>query len=177
MLKDSGMLVIPSVPSNEGRFIGFPGLISNFCRSLVKNRKSSILASELLKHILRPVKINQFENPSIISTFKIYLKYLCSWIKNKNQEYIWDLTQWKRNKFVLLLPITSSTLVQKSLWFEFGRLWEDFRICHHGIQCKEHEGSLWKEISFKIKVLLWGMGKCKGYDVSLTLNFYNECFN
>lgn len=79
--------------------------------------------------------------------------------------------------FVLLLPITSSTLVQKSLWFEFGRLWEDFRICHHGIQCKEHEGSLWKEISFKIKVLLWGMGKCKGYDVSLTLNFYNECFN
>lgn len=78
MLKDSGMLVIPSVPSNEGRFIGFPGLISKFCRSLVKNRKSSILAGELLKHILRPVKINQFENPSIISTFKIYLKYLCS---------------------------------------------------------------------------------------------------
>lgn len=69
MSKGAGMLVIPNFPSNDGRHSGFSGFISNFCSNLVKNRKSSIFASESPKHNLRPVKVKK-NNTKIRRYFK-----------------------------------------------------------------------------------------------------------
>lgn len=62
MSKGAGMLVILNFPSNDGRHSDFSGFISNFCSNLVKNRKSSILASESPKHNLRPVNLKKNKN-------------------------------------------------------------------------------------------------------------------
>lgn len=54
-LNVSGIFVMPRVPSSEGRRFGSSGSTSNRCRSLVKNRQSSIFAKGSPGHILRPI--------------------------------------------------------------------------------------------------------------------------
>lgn len=154
------MWVTANVPWRVGKHSEFSGSTSNRCRTLVKNRKSSIFASGSPKHILRPVKIRVrdtcvfaykfilyatlqcipiHESSCLkISPFKKHLNILVSVNEQHSAAVNTILTCGKWNHLLFLFSATFAIFINKSRRVEFRRFRKNVRVGQHRVNHKEH---------------------------------------